>query len=116
MGTRTTYELEQVLHRELELRAQFEAEEAAKAAATPEVRELAVALHSLLCPDEHPASCAWFLDPAAEDPEGADWTQADHRLWLERARSSLGWMVRRGWTLIPPGQTEPLPAQPDTPS
>lgn len=113
MSTRTTLELKHVVQREQQLRARLAAEEEAKAAESPAVRELAVALHSLLCPDEHPVGCRWHVDPAADDPEGADWTQAEHQTWLERARSSLGWMVRRGWTVIPPGQPQPLPVPPD---
>lgn len=110
MSTRTKLELEQVEQRAEQLRAQLAAEEEAKAAESHEVRELAVALHSLLCPDEHPVGCGWFVDSAADDPEGADWTRESHQVWLERARASLGWMARRGWKLIPPGQTQPLPA------
>ena len=116
MSTRTALELEATIQRAVGLRAQLAAEETAKAAVTHEVRELAVALHTLLCPDEHPAGCGWHFDPAADDPEGADWTQEEHRRWLGRARSSLGWMIHHGWTLIPPGQTQPLPELPDATS
>ena len=113
MGTRTALELEAVLQREAELRARLAAEEEAKAEVSPPVLRLAVVLHNLICPEEHPAGCGWKNDPAADDPEGADWTEADHEWWLTITRAALGGMVRDGWTLIPPGETESLPATPE---
>lgn len=110
MGTRTDFELEEARARVAQLEAKQAEEEAAKASASPAVRELAVALHTLLCPDAHPEGCGWFIDAAADEPEGADWTQEDHQLWLDRTRRALGWMAGHGWKVTPPGESEPLPA------
>ncbi len=108
MGTRTRHELELARAHVQALEARLAEEEAAMAQAAPAVRELAVEIHGALCQAEHPAGCDWLVDPAADDAQGADWTQGEHQRWLQRTQLPLGIMVRLGWKLFPPGSTEPL--------
>ena len=116
MGTRTQLELEATRAKVVALEEKAAAEDAALTEDTPDVRALAVGLHADLCPDDHGTlHCTWFAeDPvAADDAEAADWTGASHQEWLKRARGALATAKRLGWRLLPPGATEPLPAQDD---
>ncbi|MCY1080297.1 hypothetical protein [Archangium lansingense] len=110
--TRTEEELLAAYELVARLEAKKREEDEAKAATTPAVRGLAVALHGKLCTNPHPVGCDWYRDATADDPEAADWTQEDHQWWLNVTRFSLGWMVGNGWKVTPPGATEPLPAPP----
>lgn len=108
MGTRTRHELEAARAHVQALEAKLAEEEAAMAKADLPVRQLAVELHRDLCTAEHPAGCDWYGDPAADDAQGADWTQGDHQRWLHRTQVPLGRMVRTGWRVTPPGSSTPL--------
>lgn len=111
MGTRTRLLLAETQAKVEELAAQVAAEDAVLAQTTPAVRDLAVALHAELCPDDHPSlQCRWYAeDPvAADDPEKADWTAPFHAEWLTRTRGSLATAKARGWGLTPPGSSDPL--------
>ncbi|MFY0567066.1 hypothetical protein ACN28E_24955 [Archangium lansingense] len=109
MATRTEEELQAARELVVRLEAKKLEEDEAKADTTPAARGLAVALHRLLCANEHPAGCSWNRDVTADDPDAADWTEERHQWWLDVTRSSLGWMVGNGWLVTPPGATEPLP-------
>ncbi|HEX5750022.1 MAG TPA: hypothetical protein VFZ09_27580 [Archangium sp.] len=115
MGTRTQRELEAKRAEVAALEVKAAEEDAALALDSPHVRQLAVALHTKLCPDSHDTlECSWFLeDPvAADDPEGADWTAPSHSDWLRRARGGLATERELGWRIYPPGSSEPLPTLP----
>ena len=81
------------------------------AASTPEVRALAVRLHTKLCPDSHPEGCSWHTGAShVDEPERTDWTEDAHAKWLERARVGLSFLLAVGYTVYPPGSTTPLPS------
>jgi len=88
-------------------------EDAARAADSPAVRQLAVSLHALWCP-EHQAGvlCTWDTVADANNAELADWTDPKHQEWLGIARTSLGVQLKLGFRVFEPGSSTPLPVPP----
>src|SRR6478609_3883476 len=56
-------------------------EEAAKRAALPEDKQLAIELHELLCHWNHTDGCGWYYEK--------DWVGYAHERYLEKARGVL---------------------------
>jgi len=106
--SRTEAELALVEARRTALLAQKEREDAAKAATTPSLRRLAIALHGALCPSNHAdLTCTWETDPNATDSEVADWTEPAHRRWLGVAQMGVFLQMSSGWRVDEPGWHEP---------
>jgi hypothetical protein len=84
--TRTETELELARQRVAELETKVTQEAAAKEAISPRVLSLAISLHQTMCPYAHPDECSWGDHSGDNDPTLADWTDANHSLWLQRAQ------------------------------
>jgi hypothetical protein len=103
--SRTEAELAQLDARRLALLARKDAEDAAKAASTPHIRALAVALHNALCPSNHAAlACTWETDAQHSAPEAADWTEPAHARWLGIAQMGVYQQMAAGWHVYEPTQ------------
>lgn len=106
-ASRTEVELEQLEKRREELLAKKAAEDAVKADSTFRHREGAIALHATLCPSDHASlACPWFADPEANSPDGADWTEEQHKRWLAIVVFGVQTLTSIGWTVIPPPEPE----------
>jgi len=85
-----------------------EAELVAKANAVPastRVKSLAIELHALLCTAPHDGSggaCKWKMTADYDDAALAEWTEKEHALWLQRARSGIQSMKDLGFTVTDP--------------
>lgn len=103
--TKTELELEALRARIAALEAQKEAEDAARATDTENVRQLAVALHVQLCPLNHsPTECTWNEASYPNHPVNGDWTETQHQVWLNRARLGIAKMREIGFTVIDPDE------------
>lgn len=102
-ASRTEVELEQLEARRQELLAKKAAEDTIKDNSTLADRTAAVALHKNLCPSDHASlACPWHVDPKADDPEAADWTEEQHRRWLAIAVYGVATLRAIGWTITAP--------------
>jgi hypothetical protein len=90
------------------LQARKAAEDALRAAASVHQRQLAIDMHEAGCDKSHTPTasglaCTWFLDPNANNPETALWSENPaHVFWLGVVALSIQKATTRGWTVTEP--------------
>lgn len=70
---------------------------------TLRMRQLAIGIHTLLCPGKHDGSdCSWFSVENENDPDLVDWEETAHALWLDRAKHGVAKMSELGFIVSDP--------------
>ena len=85
-----------------ELKTKIAAEEASRTKTSFATRQLAVALHSALCPRSHPGECNWHFMENPDDPDRAEWDNEAHRFWLKNIEVGLTEARAIGFTVQEP--------------
>lgn len=104
MATKLDVELARARELVTRLEQMKAAEDTATNGITLRVKQLAVALHSMLCTSEHgpSAQCKWQDVHDFDDPSAPNWSHPDHQLWLQRAKLGVEKMIELGFTVTDP--------------